>query len=159
MTTKSEELKLLLNKLQNDQDCEFEFDYLSEKEPNPFEWKTVLEGTQDTIYEGGYYMLKIIFPEDYPTNTPQVYFLNKIFHPHISSSNGEACIVPPSNDIKDVMMTVRNMFVDYGKNIEHAYPGEPKKLYKTDRPKFEYTVREWVSAYAKLEDIDKYYDL
>ena len=158
MKSSPETLKKLLNELQNDQNCLYEFDYLSEKSPNAFEWKTVLQGSQGTIYENGYYMIKIVFTEDYPSKRPDVYFLNKIFHPHISS-NGWACIEPPSPDIIDVMQTVENMFVEYGKDINHAYRNDARRLYETNRNEFENEVRKWVRAYAKLEDIDKYYDL
>lgn len=163
MKTSPESLKKLLNELQNDKNCPYEFDYLSEKNPNAFEWKTVLEGTQDTIYEGGYYMLKIKFTENYPSERPNVYFLNKIFHPHVDSSNGWACIEPPSNDIIDIMKTVENMFIEYDKNIGHAFNNEATRTYNSDKDEnknnFKNEVRNWVRAFAKLEDIDKYYDL
>ena len=74
-----EEIKTLLNKLQNDPNNRFDLDYFNEKNPNPYEWKTVLEGSQGSIYENGYYMLKITFPQNYPDSCPSVTFLNKIF--------------------------------------------------------------------------------
>jgi ubiquitin-protein ligase len=83
-------MKALLNELQNSLDCRFELDYLSEKNPNAFEWKALLEGLQGSIYEGGYYMVKIIFSKNYPKERPEVYFLNKIFHPHVSESSNRA---------------------------------------------------------------------
>ena len=158
MQTKPEDLKKLLNELQNDKDCRFEFDYLSENNPDPFQWKTVLEGTQDTVYENGYYMLKIIFSGNYPIERPNVYFLNKIFHPHVGS-DGWACIEPPNNDVVSCIETVENMFIQYDKNIDHAFSGEPRRLCETDKEKFKNKAREWVRTYAKLEDIDKFYDL
>ena len=157
MVLTKEEIRTLLNKFQNDINCKYSFDYLNEKNPNPFEWKTVLEGTQGSIYEDGFYMIKIVFNEQYPESRPSITFLNKIFHPHISTS-GNACIVPTKNDIITVMDTVENMFIDYDVDIDHAYGHEPTQLFKQDPNKFVEKAKEWVKAYAKLEDLDKFYD-
>ena len=61
MVITREEIRTLLNKLQNDKNCKYDFDYFDEKEKNPFVWKTVLEGSQGSIYENGFYMLKITY--------------------------------------------------------------------------------------------------
>lgn len=46
------------------------------------------------------------------------------------------------------------MFEDY--NAEHGYSWkQPYILYYNDRPKFEQTIRDWVKAYAKIEDLDQ----
>jgi ubiquitin-protein ligase len=157
MVITKEEIRTLLNKLQNDKNCKYDFDYFDEKEKNPFVWKTVLEGSQGSIYENGFYMLKITFSESYPEEQPSVVFLNKIFHPHISSS-GSACIVPPKKDILTVMDTVEDMFLEYDKDIDHAYGQDPKKYYVENPNKFIEEAKKWVREYAKLEDLDKYYD-
>ena len=160
MVLTKEEIRTLLNKLQNDCNCKYDFDYFNEKEKNPLEWKTVLEGCQGSIYEDGFYMLKIVFTENYPEVTPSVYFLNKIFHPHISSS-GSACIKKPTNknyDIITLMDVVENMFIDYDKDIDHAYSEKPRELYEQNPEEFIKEAKKWVSEYAKLEDLDKFYD-
>ena len=54
MPVTKEEIRTLLNKLQNDPNNRFDFDYLSDKNKNPFEWKAILEGSQGSIYENGY---------------------------------------------------------------------------------------------------------
>lgn len=159
MTSKEEELKSLLNDLQNSDDCRFQLDYYSEKEPKAFEWKCLIEGLQGSIYEGGYYMLKIEFPENYPIGQPEAYFLNKIFHPHVSSV-GRACIHPPNHDIISVLESVENMFVDYKMNLNQSYSNEAARLLKEEKEdEFIKKAKEYVKAYAKLNDIEKYYDL
>ena len=157
MVITKEEIRTLLNKFQNDINCKYSFDYLNEKNPNPFEWKTVLEGTQGSIYEDGFYMIKIVFSEKYPESMPSITFLNKIFHPHINT-NGKACILPIKNDIITVLDTVENMFLDYDVDINHAYENEATQLFRQDPNKFVEKAKEWVRAYAKLEDLDKFYD-
>ena len=157
MPITAEELKALLNKFQNDPTCRYDLGYFSETNENPFEWKAILEGTQGSIYEDGFYMIKIVFTQNYPENRPNIYFLNKIFHPHVNSS-GSACIVPCKNDIISVLETVESMFLDYDADIDHAYGEEPRSLFKENPDKFVQKAKEWVQAYAKLEDLDQFYD-
>jgi ubiquitin-protein ligase len=159
MTTK-EYMEELLNKYQNDSECRFDFDYYSEKNKNPFQWKVLLEGLQGSIYEGGYYMVRIDFSTSYPTSRPSLCFLNKIFHPHISES-GSVCISEsPKNDILTVLEVVENMFLDYDADIDHAYGQDPRALLEAKkREEFIKKAKDWVKEYAKLEDIDRFYDL
>lgn len=158
MVITKEEIRTLLNKLQNDNKCKFDLCYLNEKNPNPFEWKTVIEGVQGSIYENGFYMLKIIFSENYPEDPPSVYFLNKIFHPHIHSG-GHVCICPDKKDILTVLDRVENMFLDYDNDLDHAYNEEPRILCQKNKEQFIKKAQEWVNAYAKLEDLDPLYDI
>ena len=150
-------MRELLNELQNSLECRFELDYLSKKNPNPFEWKALIEGLQGSIYEGGYYMVKIIFDKNYPTSRPEVYFLNKIFHPHVSESSLRACIFPTKNDIISVLEAVENMFMDYKMNLEHSYSNKAQELLLNNKDdEFITTVKQYVRDYAKLEDLDKF---
>ena len=160
MTKTREEMEKLLNLYQNDAGCRFDFDYYSEKNKNPFEWKVLLEGLQGSIYEGGYYMIRINFSSDYPKSRPSLCFLNKIFHPHISDT-GSVCIEEsPKNDILTVLEVVENMFLDYDADITHAYGQKPRELLeKKQTEEFIRQAKAWVNDYAKLSDIDKYYDL
>ena len=157
MVVTKEEIRTLLNKLQNDRNCKYDFDYLNESNPNPFEWKTVIEGSQGSIYENGFFMLKIVFTENYPETKPEIYFLTKIFHPHIHSS-GHVCINPNKYDIVSLMDKVENMFIDYDANIEHSYNEEPHKLIVKDKVEFKKKAEEWVQNYAKLDDLNILYD-
>ena len=153
-------MKELLNQLQNSLECRFELDYLSEKNKNPFEWKALIEGLQGSIYEGGYYMVKIDFSSSYPSSRPALCFLNKIFHPHVSESNLQACICPTSNNIISVLETVENMFMDYKMDVSHSYSNKAHELLANNKEdEFIATAKQYVREYAKLEDLDKFYDL
>lgn len=152
-----EEIKALLNKLQNDPNNRFDLDYFNEKNPNPYEWKVLLEGTQGSIYENGYYMLKIDLPQNYPDSRPVVTFLNKIYHPHVSNS-GNACIKPENNDIISVLECVENMFIYYYADIDHAYGHDPTQTFNRSRDEFIQTAKRWVREYAKIDDLDKFYN-
>ena len=84
--------------------------------------------------------------------------MNKIFHPHIHSG-GSACIHPEKNDILSVMECVENMFFYYDAELNNAYNEEPRITLENNRDKFIKKAQEWVRQYAKLEDLDKFYDL
>ena len=76
----------VLKEKQNDRNFGYYIDYFNNEQKNPSEWKAIIEGPKGSIYEGGFYMLKIIFPEYYifPNESkPTIYIMNKIFHPHI----------------------------------------------------------------------------
>ena len=73
-------------------------------------------------------MLKVIFPKSFSKSRPSVYFLNKIFHPHIykgDSWNGSWCNKPIGNDIKSVLDAVSNMFIDHNTDYDNGYVEEP----------------------------------
>lgn len=158
MTKTKEDMEAELDKYQNSFDCPYDLDYYNEQEKNPFVWKTILSGLQGSIYEGGYYLVKIIFPTNYPDDPPQVYFLNKIFHPHVSSS-GRACIHPLKNDVITVLNTVKLMFIDYKKNIDHSYTNDAYKLLKESEDQFIEKAKQYVRDFAKVEDLDQFYQL
>ena len=161
MTCTEEYMAGLLNQYQNDPECRFDLDYLSEKDPNPFQWKALLEGLQGSIYEGGFYMVKIIFPDNYPESRPSLYFLNKIFHPHVEKNSLSICIEScPEKGILPLLDVVENMFSDYDADLKHAFPQEPRQLLQSNqRDEFIKKAKEWVRNYAKASDIEQFYDL
>ncbi|XP_072757858.1 ubiquitin-conjugating enzyme E2 J2-like [Anoplolepis gracilipes] len=50
---------------------------------NLLEWHYVVKGPENTLYEGGYYHGKIIFPEEFPFKPPSIY---------MSTPNGRFCV-------------------------------------------------------------------
>jgi len=55
-------------------------------------WVVNIVGAADTIYAGEKYKLKIVFPKDYPSKAPSVYFLKPSpKHVHVYS-NGDICL-------------------------------------------------------------------
>ena len=45
-------------------------------------------GPKDSCYEGGIFILDIIFPPLYPLRPPNIKFRTKIWHPNICSKTG-----------------------------------------------------------------------
>lgn len=56
------------------------------------QWIVTITGANNTIYAGEKYKLKMVFPKDYPTKPPGVYFLKPSpKHQHVYS-NGDICL-------------------------------------------------------------------
>lgn len=60
-------------------------------EENFFEWEALISGPVDTVFEGGLFPAKLVFPTDYPLNPPKMSFLCEMFHPNIFP-DGRVCI-------------------------------------------------------------------
>ena len=83
-------------------------------EDDLFLWEALIQGPEDTPFEGGIFPAELKFPKDYPLNPPKMKFLGEIWHPNGKSTlcdsnfadcsvytNGEVCISilhPPGDD-------------------------------------------------------------
>jgi ubiquitin-conjugating enzyme E2 G1 len=122
--------------------------YTIEPNDNNFlEWKILLFGPSETIYEGGIFECKIIFPETYPNNPPEFIFITPIPHPNIYE-NGKVCISilhnnidisgyediseqwKPSLGVETIIMSILTLFTS--PNIESPANIDISKLYKNN---------------------------
>ena len=157
-------LSEVLKEKQNDRNFGYYIDYFNKEQKNPSEWKAIIEGPKGSIYEGGFYMLKIIFPSEYyqfpKESKPSIYFMNKIFHPYIYKGpiwHGNCCVRILITDIESILKTVENILINYKANIEHAYNEEPRSLLLDKKEdKFIEKAKSWVQEFAKFQDILKY---
>lgn len=157
-------LNKILEEKQNDADFGYYIDYFNKEHKNPSEWKAIIRGPKGSIYENGFYIIKIIFPYNYypfpDESKPSIYFMNKIFHPHIykgSNWDGNCCIRILKNDIKSVLEAVENMLINYNINVEYGYDEEPRHLLLDKKEdKFIEKAKAWVQEFAKFKDILKY---
>ena len=59
---------------------------------NLFEWIAEIEGPSDTVFNGGTFILQLLFPKNYPMKPPKVKFIsNNIYHPNVYP-NGNLCL-------------------------------------------------------------------
>ena len=150
---KGKELDALLEKIQNDDENPYSIDYYDLDNPNPFEWKILLEGPNDTPYENGYFVAKIIFPKDYPNSAPTIYFKTKIYHLNVNPDSGKVCFGNyDHNSIEDRIEFLYTFFVN--QNPESPYGTDRAKMYTDNRSKFNEIARDWTRKYANMDDCD-----
>ncbi|KAJ3132446.1 ubiquitin-conjugating enzyme E2 G1 [Physocladia obscura] len=58
---------------------------------NIYEWELMIMGPEGTLYEGGFFKAKLIFPKEYPLLPPKMTFVSDIWHPNVYA-NGDVCI-------------------------------------------------------------------
>lgn len=137
----------------------FGVDYWDLETPDVLHWSVTLYGPIDTFYEGGYFLLKVDFKEDYPVSKPKVHFKTKIYHSNVSQSNGNVCITTLNNwketiprpSMKDVFEDI--IYLMYNPTPEHGY-GNFDDEYLKDISKFEKNAKEWCKIYANVDDYD-----
>lgn len=149
--TKSE-METLLNTLQNDKKNPYSLDYWNDNDKtNPYEWSVTFIAPKDCIYSGGFFLVKIVFPFDYPNHKPTFFFRTKIYHLNINSLNGEVCCtMPKTNKVRDYLDAVFLMF--YFQNEKSAY--NFSSIYKSNREEFEKNAKEWVRKYATIDNYE-----
>ena len=118
-----------------------------------FHWKLSLLGPKDSPYADGMFFLTVDFPDNYPTEKPEVKFINKIYHLNVSSSNGHICISTLNSwkartPMVDVISAIFALF--YDQNPDSPYDGQMANLYRTNRSEFDKNAREWTKKYASM---------
>jgi len=116
-----------------------------------FHWQATIMGPGDSPFQGGVFFLAIHFPTDYPFKPPKVNFTTRIYHPNINS-NGSICLDilrdqwSPALTISKVLLSICSMLTD--PNPDDPLVPEIAHVYKTDRPRYETTAREWTRKFA-----------
>ena len=152
-----------LNEFLEDPDMcdDFGVDYWDEENPNILSWRITMMGPIGTFYEGGYFLIKADFDEDYPNSRPIMRFKTKIYHTNVSQSNGNICLTTLNNwkkteikpSMKDVLEDI--IFILCNQNAERGYSNNITEQYKKDIKIFENTAQEWCKKYANINDYDE----
>ena len=127
-------------------------------EDNIFEWQCTLIGPKDTSYAGGLFILKIIFPDNYPQKGPEVCFRTPIYHLNINPRKteierlGHVCIntlnwwKPNVTTMKEVLTNIFGLL--YCANPESAYDMDKADEFKFNRALYDEKVKYFTKKYA-----------
>ncbi|CED82883.1 ubiquitin-conjugating enzyme [Phaffia rhodozyma] len=129
-------------------------------ESNMFEWEALIQGPEDTPYEGGLFVARLSFPPDYPLNPFKMKFDPPILHPNVYE-NGEVCISilhspgedphgyessserwSPIQSVEKVLLSVISMLAE--PNVESGANIDCCKLYRDNKAEYERRVRQAV---------------
>ena len=128
-------------------------------EDSLFDWKFILIGPRDTPYKGGFFNLRIHFPDNYPTEKPEVCFITPIYHVNInpiksdesSESLGHVSINIlnswyPDYSMREVINNVYALF--YIVNADNPYGIDRAKEFKNNRELYDKKARYFTQKYA-----------
>ncbi|KAK9464036.1 uncharacterized protein V1516DRAFT_705961 [Lipomyces oligophaga] len=126
-------------------------------EDNFFEWECLIQGPEDTPYEGGVFPATLSFPKDYPLSPPTMKFTCEIFHPNVYK-DGTVCISilhPPGDDpnmyesaserwspiqsVEKILISVMSMLAE--PNDESGANIDACKIWRNDRTAYNKIVR------------------
>jgi len=67
---------------------------------NILDWEILIMGPDGTLYEGGFFKARLVFPPDFPNMPPTMIFEFEMCHPNVYK-DGKVCISilhPPGED-------------------------------------------------------------
>ncbi|TIA89928.1 hypothetical protein E3P99_01834 [Wallemia hederae] len=139
-------------------------------EQNLFEWEALIQGPDDTPFEGGVFAATLSFPKDYPLAPFKMKFTPPIFHPNVYE-DGNVCISilhPPGDDpmmyersserwspvqsVEKVLLSVISMLAE--PNIESPANIDCAKLFRIDRRAYDDKVKQSVIDLLGVDEAD-----
>ena len=123
------------------------------KDDNFMELTGEMVGPPDTPYEGGTFVLDIKLPKNYPMAPPKVSFVTKVWHPNISSEDGEICLDTLGKrwaatlTLRTVLLSIQLLLSSARGN--DALDHDAGRQYRKSRELFNRTARHWTNVYAR----------
>ncbi|PON93350.1 Ubiquitin-fold modifier-conjugating enzyme [Trema orientale] len=122
------------------------------------EFNVEFHGPKDSLYEGGFWKIRVELPDAYPYKSPSIGFVNKIFHPNVDELSGSVCLDvinqswSPMFDLLNVFEVFLPQLLLYP-NPSDPLNGDAASLMMKDRKLYDQKVKEYCEKYAKKEHI------
>ena len=129
---------------------------LSERH-NLYNWRISLLGAKDTSYADGIFLIKLIFPQDYPNTQPQIIFLTPIYHQNINSYNGIVSVNfiynwNKSTTAREILTKLYGIF--YLTNPHSPYSTQQANEFRYNRYLYELKVKYFTKKYANINSYE-----
>ena len=135
-----------------------------------FNWKLTMLGPKDSPYRGGIFIIKVIFPENYPNSAPNIIFLTPIYHLNVNPNKTEKDETErlgyinlgiikkwkPETKLRQIFIQLYALF--YFPNTELSYTMDRAIEYKFKRALYEEKVKYFTKKYTNLYKLNKIYD-
>ena len=126
---------------------------------NLMKWTAKIPGKEGTDWEGGKFVLKLYFPEEYPAKPPKCQFSPPLFHPNVYPS-GTVCLSilneeeswRPAITLKQILLGIQELLDNPNKHSP-AQTEAYQLLLKDEDRVGEYKARIRLEA-AKYADVD-----
>ncbi|OAF64503.1 hypothetical protein A3Q56_07786 [Intoshia linei] len=130
------------------------------KENNLYEWVSTIMGPPNTVYEGGIFLLDIVFPVEYPFKPPKIKFRTRIYHCNVNS-NGVICLDilktkwSPALTVSKILLSICSLLADC--NPYDPLVSSVATQYLENREEYNRMARKWtkndiVCNFVKVED-------
>ena len=132
------------------------------RENDFFEWRCTMIGPSDTNYKNGLFYLRVLFPDNYPYEKPEVMFITPIYHVNVNHKMqygekidplGHVCISTlnywkPNYNMRKVFLDIFALF--YLGNPDSPFSKERKDEMTNNRALYEQKVKYFTNKYAAL---------
>jgi ubiquitin-conjugating enzyme E2 D len=117
-----------------------------------FTWDVTMSGPDNSPYAGGKFVLRVVFPEQYPFKPPLMSFQTTVYHPSVQTATGEVCGAVlgtwgPTLTAQHCLLTVYSLLQD--PNPDHPLEQEIAQLLATKPKEFEKMAKKYTKEYAK----------
>jgi ubiquitin-conjugating enzyme E2 G1 len=128
---------------------------------NLYDWEILIMGPDGTLFEGGFFKARLVFPPDFPNMPPTMTFISEMWHPNVYQ-DGKVCISilhPPGEDafnsqesaderwrpilgVEQILISVISMLSD--PNDESPANLDAAVMWRNDKAAFKKKVRQIV---------------
>lgn len=123
------------------------------KGANLYEWEASIIGPEGSPYEGGKFLLDLVFPEDYPFRPPRVRFRTRIYHCNIDRRGNISVDILQQRNGWSPALTVAKLLLSISSLLADCIPTQPLSLdvawlYLRNREEHDRIARVWTARYA-----------